>query len=98
MTDQREMFDEIGALIGALAKGFNLGDAEIIQALEQGAVQMALQEDEQGERFIEAVYGEKALRIYQGAIQYAPGQAPDDQPAEAEDEGHCGTGGCGCGH
>ncbi len=87
--ENREMFDEINALVGAVAKAMEISEGEVIAAIEQGELGMAMITDEQGRNCIEITNDGRTARIYQGAIF-----RPDDQPEAEED---CG-GGCSCGH
>ncbi len=89
--ENREMFDEINALIGSVAKAMEMGEGEVISAIEQGDLGMAMITDEQGRNCIEVTHDGRTARIYQGAI-FRPG----DQPETAPDE-DCG-GGCSCKH
>lgn len=89
--ENREMFDEINALVGAVAKAMEISEGEVITAIEQGHLGMEMITDQQGRNCIEVTRDGRAVRIYQGAIF-----RPDDQPP-AEDDEDCG-GGCSCGH
>lgn len=93
--ENREMFDEINALVGAVAKALDTSEMDVITAIEQGRLAMELATDEQGRNYISVACDEKTVRIYQGAI-YRQGDQPEDEPAADEDDG-CG-GGCSCGH
>ena len=65
---QREMYEEVNALVGTIALGLEIEAAEAARALESGElVVVAMDQDERG-RFLVVTYGEKAVRIYQGAI------------------------------
>lgn len=92
--ENREMFDEINALIGAVAKAFDTSETDVITAIEQGRLGMNMQVDEDGRNFIEASLDERNVRIYQGAIFREDDAGPDD--SDGDDES-CG-GGCSCGH
>lgn len=87
--EDREMYDEINALIGAVAKALDVSEIEVVTAIEQGRLGMEMKADEQG-NFVEITCDDKTARIYQGAIF-----RPDDRPEE--DDAGCG-GGCSCGH
>ncbi|HSV28024.1 MAG TPA: hypothetical protein VLL76_00655 [Candidatus Omnitrophota bacterium] len=89
--ENREMYDEINALIGAVSKALEVSETEVVTAIEQGRLGMEMLTDERGQNFISATLDGKNARIYQGAIF-----RQDDKP-EAEDDGGCG-GGCSCGH
>lgn len=87
--ENREMFDEINALIGAVAKAFDTSEADVVTAIEQGRLGMEMLADQDGRNYIAATLDERTARIYQGAI-FRPGDAP-----EAEDD-DCDGGGCTC--
>jgi hypothetical protein len=90
--ENREMFDEINALIGAVAKAFDTSEIDVVTAIEQGRLGMEMLADDQGRNYIAATLDERVARIYQGAIF-----RPDDQPeADQADADECG-GGCTCG-
>lgn len=94
--ESREMFDEINALVGAVAKALDTSEIEVITAIEQGRLAMELMTDGEGRNFIAVDFDGRAVRVYPGAI-FREGDAPE--MAEEEEEG-CGSGhgGCGCGH
>lgn len=87
--ENREMFDEINALVGAIAKAFDTSEIDVVTAIEQGRLGMEMLADEDGRNYIAATLDERVARIYQGAIF-----RPDDVPEDEEDD--CG-GGCTCG-
>ncbi|MBC7906151.1 MAG: hypothetical protein H7Y60_05305 [Rhodospirillaceae bacterium] len=93
--ESREMFDEINALVGAVAKALNTSEMDVITAIEEGRLAMELLTDEEGRNFIAVDHEGKAVRVYPGAI-YRQG----DEPEAAAEEEDCGSGhgGCGCGH
>ena len=68
-TNQREMFDEIAALMGGIAKAFNLDESQTITAIEQGTIEMKFETDANGNPFVLATYGDKSARLYAGAIK-----------------------------
>lgn len=88
--ESREMFEEINALIGSIAKAFDIPDGEVVTAIEQGDLGMELIADAEGRNCVETTYQGRTARIYPGAIFRVGDEAP------AHDEG-CG-GGCSCGH
>ena len=92
--ESREMFDEINALVGAVAKALNTSEIEVITSIEQGRLGMELMTDGEGRNFIAVDFDDKAVRVYPGAI-YREGDSPE--PAADEDD-DCGHGGCSCGH
>lgn len=74
---QREMYSEIGALIGAIAQAFSITEAEAITAAEQNRLAMAFGRDANGNPFVTATLDGKEARIYQGAIKHrAPPKTP----------------------
>ncbi len=74
-----EMHAEISALIGAIAKAFDIPEAEAINAVEHGSIAMDFGQDESGNRFVAATFGERTARIYQGAIKHPKsGESPAD--------------------
>lgn len=89
-NDNREMFEEVNALLVAVAKALELEPEDAVRAIEAGDIAMAMEVDEDGRHFIEVGYLGKISRVYPGAIHHAP------EAAAEEDE--CGHEGCGCGH
>lgn len=92
--ENREMFDEINALVGAVAKAFDTSETEVVTAIEQGRLGMEMLVDEDGRNYIAAQLDERAVRIYQGAIYREDDDGADLKP---EEDDSCG-GGCSCGH
>ena len=84
--DQHEMHDRISALIGAVAKAFDVSDAEVISAVEEGRLSMEMMEDHEGQNFLHATLDDRQAQIYPGAIFCSTGPS----------SGGCG-GGCSCG-
>lgn len=71
MTNEpREMYGEISALIGSLAKSFGLSDSVAAQAVESGAIALSFGRDDSGNAFVAATYEGKTARIYKGAIKH----------------------------
>jgi hypothetical protein len=68
--DRREMYAEIAALIGALAKTFAMEESAAAAAVESGAMALEFGRDANGNRFVAANFGGKTARIYQGAIKH----------------------------
>ncbi len=73
---QREMFSEIGALIGAIAQAFSITEADAIAAVEQSRLGMEFGRDANGNPFVTATLDGRTARIYQGAIKHAPKPGP----------------------
>ena len=71
--DSREMHVEISALIGGIAKAFDLDESETISALETGKVTMTFQSDTNGNPYALATYHQKSARLYAGAVKQEPG-------------------------
>lgn len=103
--EDREMYDEINALIGAAAKALDTSEMEVITAIEQGRLDtedvvekcprgdaMEMLTDDKGMNYVSVTMDGREARIYQGAIFRA-----DDRP-DADDDEDCGGGGCSCGH
>ncbi len=90
MADEREMYDEINALIGSVAKALDFSEIEVVTAIEQGRLAMELLSDERGENYVQVTCDERSARVYPGAIFREHDHAP-------EDDEDCG-GGCSCGH
>ena len=67
--DPREMYAEIAALVGTLAKTFSLKDAEATEALESGHMTLDFAKDANGNRYVVAALGGKTARVYQDAIK-----------------------------
>jgi ribosomal protein L9 len=70
VSDNREMYNEINALVGSIAKALEMEDKLVAQELESGAIVIAMDEDENGHRFLAVTRGDRTARVYQGAIQY----------------------------
>ena len=92
--ENREMYSEINALVGTVAKAFDTSEMEVVTAIEQGRLGMEMLVDEEGRNYIQADLDDRSVRIYPGAIF-----REDDagEAAEPEDDDGCG-GGCNCGH
>lgn len=87
--ENREMYSEINALVGTVAKAFDTSEMEVVTAIEQGRLGMEMLVDEDGRNYIGTSLDGRVVRIYQGAL-FRQG----DGPAETSDSG----GGCSCGH
>jgi hypothetical protein len=68
-SDPRELYEEITALMGGIAKAFELNEDEASSAVEQGEIALTFDTDANGNRFVLARYGERAARLYAGAIK-----------------------------
>ncbi len=90
--DEREMYDEITALLGSVAKALDVSEMEVVTAIEQGRLALEMKTDDDGRNYLEAACDGKAAHIYPGAI-FRPGDHPD---ADGDEGGGCG-GGCSCG-
>lgn len=80
MSDNREMYNEINALVGSLAKAFEIDDKLVVEELEAGRIRLDMAADDNGNRYISATRGDRTAKLYQGAIQYdrPPGEGGDD--------------------
>ncbi|WP_146002752.1 hypothetical protein [Telmatospirillum siberiense] len=70
--DEREMYAEMNALLGSIAKAFDLEPQEAARAVEAGEVGIEMREDFRGERYLAAQYRGRSAQIYQGAIKRPP--------------------------
>lgn len=71
IVDNREHYEEINALVGAIAKALDMKAETVAQELESGAITLAMDEDDNGNRFIAVQRGEQTAQVYQGAIRHA---------------------------
>ncbi len=71
--EHREMYSEIAALIGSLAKSFAIKDSEAAAAVESGAMALDFGRDANGNRYVTARFQDKTARVYQGAIKREDG-------------------------
>jgi hypothetical protein len=65
---EREMFDEINALIGSVAKALEISEGEVVSSIEQGSLGMEMLSDETGARFLRVDYDGKRADIRQGVF------------------------------
>ena len=70
-AETREMYTEIAALIGAIAKALEMKDSDIAQALEQSAMTLEFGMDANENRFVAVSHEGRTVRVYQGAIKRA---------------------------
>lgn len=89
--ESREMYDEINALVGAVAKALDTSETEVVTAIEQGRLGMEMLADGEGRNYVSVTFDDRAVRVYLGAI-FREGDSPEDA------SGGKGGGGCGCGH
>jgi len=73
--ENREMYNEIAALVASIGKAFGRPESEVIAALEKNAIAVDFGRDENGNRFVLATFEGKTARLYQGAIKQEPEQA-----------------------
>lgn len=95
--ESREMYDEINALVGAVAKALDTSEMEVITAIEQGRLGMEMRSDDEGRNFVQVQFDDRTVRIYQGAI-FREGDQPNGLIKPEPVEEGCGGGGCSCGH
>ncbi len=67
-ANEREMFNEINALIGSVAKALEISEGEVVSSIEQGELGMEMMEDENGAHFLRVEYGTKRADIRQGVF------------------------------
>ncbi len=70
--ENREMYNEIAALVAAIGKAFGRPENEVVSALEKNAIALDFGRDENGNRFVLATFAGKTARLYQGAIKQEP--------------------------
>jgi hypothetical protein len=70
--ESREMHQEIAELLASVAKALAISDSDCIAALESGDLSLALDQDENGNRYINATHGGRTVRVYKGAIRHSP--------------------------
>ncbi len=70
--DNREMYNEIAALVASLGKAFGRPENEVVAALEKNAITLDFGRDANGNRFVLATFEGKTARLYQGAIKQEP--------------------------
>jgi hypothetical protein len=70
--DNREMYNEIAALVASIGKAFGRPESEVISALEKNAIALEFGRDENGNRFVLATFEGRTARLYQGAIKQEP--------------------------
>ena len=63
---EREMFDEINALIESVAKALDTSPVDVVTAIEQGRLGMELMTDEGGVNFLRVDYEGRQADIRQG--------------------------------
>ncbi len=76
--ENREMFDEINALVGAVAKALDTSEIEVVTAIEQGRLSMEMLTDEENRNYIAVTFEEKSVRVYLGAIFREGDQPPTE--------------------
>lgn len=70
VSDNREMYEEINALVGSIAKALDLEAETVAGDLEAGRISISMDSDENGNPYLNVVRGDRTARIYKGAIQY----------------------------
>ena len=68
-AENKEMYNEISALMGSIGKALNLSESDTIQAVERGEMSFEMAQDENGHNFVAVTYKGDTARIYQGAIK-----------------------------
>ena len=64
----REMFEEINALIGAVAKALEISEPEVVAAIEEGRLNMELLADQNGSNYVQVECDGKTADIRQGVF------------------------------
>lgn len=70
VSDNREMYNEINALVGSIAKALEMEDKDVAKELESGAIRIDMAKDENGNNYLNVSRGDRMARVYRGAIQY----------------------------
>jgi hypothetical protein len=78
MAEGREHYDEINALVAAIAKALGLPDEQVAAEIEAGAIVLTLGEDDNANRCITVQRGDVCAQVYQGAIRHASPDTPPD--------------------
>lgn len=68
MTDPRQSYDEISALVASVAKALDMDDADVVFAIEQGQLGMEMCTDAEGQNYLLVSHEDRIAHIYQGAI------------------------------
>ncbi len=68
-ADMREMYTEIAALIGVIAKALRMPDRDTAQKIESGAITLEFGMDANGNRFVAVTHEGRTAHVYQGAIK-----------------------------
>jgi hypothetical protein len=78
------MYEEISTLLGNLAKALDMEPEAVATLLEQGAIQLRMEVDEDGNACVGVTYGEgddrRVARVYRDRIRHltaGPPGAPD---------------------
>ncbi len=87
--DEREMYDQITALVGAVAEALEMADGEVVAAIEEGRLGMETLDDEQGGHFIRATCDDRRADSTLADVMRQAGRHLHD---------HHHDHGCGCGH
>lgn len=64
----REMFEEINALIGAVAKALDISEPEVVAAIEEGRLNMELLSDQDNSNYVRVECDGKTADIRQGVF------------------------------
>ena len=67
-TSSREMFNEINELIGSAAKALEIGEADVVAAIEQGHLSMELLTDDDGTNYVRVECDGKIADIRHGVF------------------------------
>ena len=82
--DTRESYQDIQKLIAAIAKVLHLKEDQVARDVENGVIQLRMDEDENNNRFIEVCREGHVGRVFQGAVhhsgEYETPSTPDAPP------------------
>ena len=68
MSDSRQSYDEISALVASVAKALDMDDSDVIFAIEQGQLGMEMCTDAEKQNYILVRYDGRIAHVYPGAV------------------------------
>ena len=57
---QREMYEEVNALVGSISKALEISEEETVKALEANQIAMGMEVDEEGRHYVGIAFREKS--------------------------------------
>ena len=82
--DTREGYQDIQKLIAGIAKVLHMSEDQVARDVENGVIQLRMDEDGNGNRFIEVCREGHVGRVFQGAVhhtgEYETSSTPDSPP------------------